>query len=202
MENIVKQGRAKGLGVVMVTQSIKDLGKTLTQANLRILLKILESEIQFYGTRFGLDLARALHGLNPKERIGYIFYSGQEFWCKFRPTLSMPKGLESKEKIRKHVEEEKRIEVFNEQFEEVKEVKRVERKGVTKLSEDEERVMEVLREFKREGINPSKNMVMKRVGFGRQKTLNILDRLKEMGLIEIVEVKGRGHPKVVRLVRK
>ena len=93
LESLNKEGRGKGLGMVILTQTIKDLPEIFTQADIRILLKIAEGEIQTYGSRYSLDLARRLRTLGPRE--GYIFYGSEQFYCKFRPTLSNPKGITS-----------------------------------------------------------------------------------------------------------
>jgi hypothetical protein len=93
LESLNKEGRGKGLGMVVLTQTIKDLPDIFTQADIRFLLRIAEGEIQTYGLKYSLDLARKLRTLGPRE--GYVFYGSEQFFCKFRPTLSNPKGITS-----------------------------------------------------------------------------------------------------------
>jgi len=93
LESLNMQGRGKGLGMVVLTQTIKDIPEILTQANIRILLRIAEGEIQTYATKYSFDLARRLRTLGPRE--GYVIHGSEQFFCKFRPTLSSPKGVTS-----------------------------------------------------------------------------------------------------------
>lgn len=91
LESLNKEGRGKGLGMVVLTQTIKDLPEIFTQADMRILLRIAEGEIQTYGMKYGLELARRLRTLGPRE--GYVFSGSEQFFCRFRPTVSNPKGV-------------------------------------------------------------------------------------------------------------
>jgi len=95
LESLNKEGRGKGLGMVVLTQTIKDLPEVFTQADMRILLRIAEGEIQTYGLKYTLELARRLRTLGPRE--GYVFSGSEQFFCRFRPTLSSPKGVTSSE---------------------------------------------------------------------------------------------------------
>ena len=114
LEDMVKRQRARGLAVIMITQSLHDLPGILTQATLRILLRILEGEIQSYTDKFGAELARSLHSLPP--RIGYVFQTIQngteEFYCAFRPTLSSPKGVTDHQQIRNYTTPKKNQQSF------------------------------------------------------------------------------------------
>ena len=100
LESLNAEGRGKGLGMVVITQTIKDLPEIFTQANTRILLKIAEGEIQSYAQKFNTDLARRLRLLDARE--GYVFLGSEQFYCKFRPTLSNPKGILTKEELRQY----------------------------------------------------------------------------------------------------
>ena len=199
LEGIVKQGRAKGLGVVMASQTIKDLGDVLTQVHIRILMRILEEEIQQYGLKFGLDLARKLHSLEP--RCGYVFYGSQGFFCKFRPTLSMPKGLESLRELEEHHAPEKALRTFREQVARVAaEPPRVEAEpsglSVSRepLTDDERDVLALIRAFG--GVVESKLKLQRRLGWGRQKILRVLDSLERKGKIAMERV---GNRTIIRL---
>lgn len=87
---MVKQGRSKGLGVVMLTQTIRDLPEVLTHANVRILLRILEGEIQAYGAK--------------------------QLYCQFRPTPSLPRGIEDFSLIREYSKSRVDLEKFTTQI--------------------------------------------------------------------------------------
>ncbi|MGP8128673.1 MAG: ATP-binding protein [Candidatus Bathyarchaeia archaeon] len=93
LESLNKQGRGRGLGMVILTQTIKDLPVIFTQADTRFLLKIAEGEMEAYASKFSTDLARKLRTLGPRE--AYIFLGSEQFFCKLRPTLSNPKGITS-----------------------------------------------------------------------------------------------------------
>ena len=200
LENMVKMGRGKGLGVVLATQSIKDLSETLTQANLRILLRILEGEIQQYGLKFGLDLARTLHSLEP--RLGCIYYGNKRFFCKFRPTLSMPKGIEDVEEIRRHSMPEKMVEAFKRQIAVRKADEKIELEGKEKpalsdLSPDELRVINALVESG--GVCRSKRRLQLKLGFGREKIIRLVDSLEAKGYVETEKF---GSSVIVKLSKK
>lgn len=205
LEATVKQGRSKGLGVVMVSQTIKDLAESLTQANIRILLKILEGEMQMYGQKFGMDLARTLHGLDPKRRIGYVFYSGEEIYVSFRPTLSQPRGLTSFDEIILHTSKDRLIESFNEQTM----IEKVEidmrsnetQPATTQIIDEEAKVVGILKEFKQRGERANRSELQRRLGWGTSKTLRILGQLEAKGILRITELPSvRGHPKAVELI--
>jgi hypothetical protein len=140
-------GRGKGLGCVALTQSIRDISPILTQANIRILLKILESEIQAYGLKFGLGLARKLHSLKPRE--AYVFYGSETFFIKARPTLSQPHGLKDFGEISEYVMPTKAIQRFYQRIETLP----AEVEGVlapppeVELTAEERRVIEILRDM-------------------------------------------------------
>jgi DNA helicase HerA-like ATPase len=212
LEGIVKQGRSKGLGIVMTTQTIKDLSEVLTQANLRVLLKVLEGEMQTYGQKFGMDLARTLHGLDPKERIGYVFYAGEEFYAKFRPTLSQPKGLGAFEQIESHAAKEKLVQAFNAQT--IRQTKTVEPPAPrdeptiptaptpSGMVGEEEQVLSALREFKRRNERVSRSILQKTLSWGTSRTLRVLKQLEDKGLVKILELTAeKSHPKIIDLVQ-
>lgn len=100
LETLNAEGRGRGLGMVVITQTIKDLPEIFTQADTRILLKIAEGEIQSYAQKFNAELARRLRLLGARE--GYVFLGPDQFYCKFRPTLSNPKGVLTKEELRQY----------------------------------------------------------------------------------------------------
>ncbi len=100
LEDLNAQGRGKGLGMVVITQTIKDIPEIFTQADTRILLKIAEGEIQSYAQKFSAELARRLRLLDARE--GYVFLGPEQFYCKFRPTLSNPKGILTLEELRQY----------------------------------------------------------------------------------------------------
>ena len=195
LEDVVKQGRAKGLAAVLISQSIHDLPGILTQANLRVLLRILEGEIQSYGDKFGMELARALHSLEP--RFGYVFHGSEEFYCAFRPTLSMPKGVTDYQQIRNYTASQKNLKRFLEtasQSPQIMSIKNV----APLLSEDEVRVIQVLEELG--GTAKSKRQLAQLAGLkGREKTLQIVSRLEEKGR---VKTERAGSAVLVKLSRK
>ncbi|MDI6820135.1 MAG: hypothetical protein QMC89_04435 [Candidatus Hodarchaeaceae archaeon] len=177
------------------------MGEALTQANLRILLKILEAEVQSpYGVKFGLELARSLYNLNPTDRIGYVFYSGEEYWCKFRPTLSLPKGLESHEEIKQAMAPEKAVELFNRQIQQIAQTVREKEEKAPELSEEEKAVVKALKEFHKKGIKPNKSQLQRQIKVGREKIVDLIDSLKKKGIVKVVELKEKEHPKVVELL--
>lgn len=100
LETLNAEGRGRGLGMVIITQTIKDLPEIFTQAETRILLKIAEGEIQSYAQKFNAELARRLRLLGARE--GYVFLGPEQFYCKFRPTLSNPKGVLTREELRQY----------------------------------------------------------------------------------------------------
>jgi energy-coupling factor transporter ATP-binding protein EcfA2 len=197
LENMVKQGRAKGLAVVLISQSLHDLPGILTQANLRVLLRILEGEIQSYGDKFGMALARSLHSLEP--RFGYVFHGSEEFYCAFRPTLSMPKGVTDYQEIRNYTSSQKNLKRFLETVTTHSSAQtRKAEQVVSVLSEDELRVKEALESLG--GTAQSKRQLAQLAGVkGREKILQVVSRLEEKGYVKTDKV---GSAVVVKLLRK
>jgi hypothetical protein len=197
LENMVKQGRAKGLAVVLISQSLHDLPGILTQANLRVLLRILEGEIQSYGDKFGMALARSLHSLEP--RFGYVFHGSEEFYCAFRPTLSMPKGVTDYQEIRNYTSSQKNLKRFLETVTTHSSAQtRKAEQVVSVLSEDELRVKESLESLG--GTAQSKRQLAQLAGVkGREKILQVVSRLEEKGYVKTDKV---GSAVVVKLLRK
>ncbi len=184
LEALVKEGRGKGVGVVMVTQAIKDLGDLLTQANLRIMLKIMESEVQHYYTLIGdSSKARGLYALEP--RIGYILYRGKGFFCKFRPTLSMPKGLEDFQDLKRHALPT----VMIEKFKEIVYSKPLKEELKEELSPDHIQILLIIAEFG--GKIRSKKKIVDKFGRGRETTLKIIDYLSYNGFVNEKEIGNR-----------
>jgi hypothetical protein len=180
LENIVKQGRAKGLAVVLISQSLHDLPGILTQANLRILLRILEGEIQSYGDKFGMELARSLHSLDP--RFGYIFHGSDEFYCMFRPTLSMPKGVTDYKQIRNYTVSRKNLKNFLEKTVKLEPPKIGTEQIDPILSDNELQVINALERLG--GMAKSKRQLAQLAGFkGREKIIQVVDSLQEKGYI-------------------
>jgi hypothetical protein len=194
---MIKQGRAKGLGVVLISQSLQDLPGILTQANLRILLRILEGEIQSYGDKFGMELARSLHSLEP--RFGYVFHGSEEFYCAFRPTLSMPKGVTDYEQIRNYTAAQKNLKHFIEAVAtKPKPPQRIIEQTTPSLSEDEMRVIETLERLG--GTAKSKRQLAQLAGFkGREKILEVISQLEDKGR---VKTDRAGSAVVVKLSAK
>ncbi len=197
LEALVKEGRGKGIGVVMATQAVKDLGDLLTQANLRIMLKIMQSEIPNYYVMIG-DMAktRALYGLDP--RLGYVLYGGKEFFCKFRPTLSAPKGVEDFEDIRKHSLSHVAVEEFKEQA--------YQRPSEPSLAEQREELHltpEIFNAIKtisdKGGEFRSIRELQLRLDKGRETTVKLVQGLEAKGYIELTEI---GIRKAIRLTAK
>ena len=164
------------------------------------LLRILEGEIQQYGLKFGLDLARTLHSLEP--RLGYVYYGNKRFFCKFRPTLSMPKGIEDVEEIRRHSMPEKMVEAFKRQIavrkaEEKIELEGKEKPALSDLSPDELRVINALVEFG--GVCRSKRRLQLKLGFGREKIVRLVDSLEAKGYVKTEKF---GSSVIVKLSKK
>jgi hypothetical protein len=192
---VVKQGRAKGLAAVLISQSVHDLPGILTQANLRILLRILEGEMQSYGDKFGMELARALHSLEP--RFGYVFHGSEEFYCAFRPTLSMPKGVTDYEQIRNYTASQKNLKRFFETAK-LESHPRGAEETIPILSQDEIHVIQTLERLG--GTAKSKRQLAHLVGFkGREKILQVVSRLEEKGRVKTESV---GSAVVVKLSGK
>jgi energy-coupling factor transporter ATP-binding protein EcfA2 len=181
LENIVKQGRAKGLAAVLISQSLQDLPSILTQCHLRILLRILEGEIQSYADKFGMELARSLHSLEP--RFGYVFQGSEEFYCAFRPTLSMPKGIADYEELRNYASVQKSLRHFiRATLTRSEPATGVVEQTKPELSSDEMRVIEVLRNSG--GTVKSKRQLAQQTGIkGREKIIEIVDQLEEKGRV-------------------
>jgi hypothetical protein len=184
LENMVKQGRAKGLAVVLISQSLQGLPNILTQANIRILLRILEGEIQSYGDKFGMELARSLHSLEP--RFGYIFQGSEEFYCAFRPTLSIPKGVTDFQQLRNYTAAQKNLRHFIEttstQERRPEPPQRIIKQQTmpSSLSDDEMRVIEALQSLG--GTAKSKRQLAQLAHIkGREKILEIVSQLQEKG---------------------
>jgi hypothetical protein len=205
LESIVRQGRAKGLGVVMITQSIKDLPEALSQANIRILMRISEAEIQAYGAKFGLDIARALHTATP--RAGYVFYQNEAFWCRFRPTLSLPQGLSDFDEIRAHSSADKSIVEFKRQVVASPDTAETPPPPsetqpspssvsvVRELTDDEDRCVEVLRAMG--GHAKSESEIQKKLGIGREKIVRLIGSLERKHRIKKTRV---GNRAVIKLL--
>jgi energy-coupling factor transporter ATP-binding protein EcfA2 len=194
LENIVKQGRAKGLAAVLISQSLQDLPSILTQCHLRILLRILEGEIQSYADKFGIELARSLHSLEP--RFGYVFQGSEEFYVAFRPTLSMPKGITDYEELRNYTQALKNLNRFMRiTSESSKPATEIAEQVKPELSSDEIRVIEVLRNMG--GTVKSKRQLGQQAGFrGREKIIEVVRQLEEKGRVKTDRV---GSAVVVKL---
>jgi hypothetical protein len=200
LEDIVKTCRQRGLGVVMVTQSIKDLPEPLTQAN-RILMRISEGEIQMYGAKFGTDLARTLHNARPRTGHVHLFHETkiEEFWCHFRSTLSSPEGLSSYEEITKHSLPDKLKTQFREQ-----QVSKVPQpaeaastssttptvaSAIPELSEAELQFLDMLKNIG--GTAKSELQIRIRLKWGQEKNRRIIRLLAEKKKIQLTETAGR-----------
>jgi uncharacterized membrane protein len=181
----------------MLTQAIRDLPEVLTQANIRILLRILEGEIQSYGTKFGMDLARTLHTLEP--RYAYVFDSGEQLYCQFRPTLSLPRGIEDFGIIREHSKSRVALEEFTTQTtlsqtspkETLPKPDLVQSQvGIDSLpTEDEKLLLEKLEELG--GSARSKRVLQMKLGVGRQKIIDLVQKLETKGILETKKIQNR-----------
>jgi hypothetical protein len=193
LENAVKQGRSKGLGVVMLTQTLRDLPEVLTQANIRILLRILEGEIQAYGAKFGMELARTLHTLEPRH--AYVFDSGEQLYCHFRPTLSLPQGVSDHQTLRGYSRPSTVLRTFSASVMSKENKTQPSRPSVTiesesgGLTDDERLVIEKLRELG--GSVRSKRLLQIQLGFGRQKIVDLVKKLEQEGRLKTRTVQNR-----------
>jgi hypothetical protein len=214
LEDMVKRQRAKGLGVIMISQSLHDLPGILTQATIRILLRILEGEIQSYTDKFGSELARSLHSLPP--RFGYVFHNTEhgkeEFYCAFRPTLSSPKGVTDYAEIRNYIAPTKNIQTFQETLARSQEptitqpletnvpaqpepIETTNLSQTAKLSNDETIFLQHLQE---NGSARSRSEIQKKLKWGGSRTMRIIQLLEAKGKIERIP---SAHRTIIKLLK-
>ncbi len=198
LEEIVRMGRSKGLGMVLATHRIQDIESILAMPLLRINLKMTTEDVLTYAQKFGSsDLARVIAKIDPNLRIGYVMFSGKEFWCKFRPTLSQPKGVESFDEISKYTAPEKVLEAFRLKVDQVKE-------GVPKETElsqpapdvrpvqpvksvyiEDQIFLKALKDLG--GRVESRSILQNKLGWGTSKTIRVRDQLIQSGKIRVFE---------------
>jgi len=200
LEDMVKRQRAKGLAVIMISQSLHDLPGILTQATVRILLRILEGEIQSYTDKFGAELARSLHSLQP--RFGYVFHNTEhgkeEFYCAFRPTLSSPKGVTDYAQIRDYTAPTKNMQSFLETLTNTQEpiIMQPVKTNIPAQPESSEttnpiRILELstdetifLQHLQELGSAKSRSEIQKKLKWGGSRTMRIIQLLEAKGKIE------------------
>jgi hypothetical protein len=206
LEEIVKTCRQRGLGVVMLTQSIKDLPEPLTQAHNRILMCISEGEIQMYGAKFGTDLARTVHNAAPRTGHVHLFrdIGTQDFWCHFRETLSSPEGA-SDEEITKHSIGDKLKTQFKEQQSSevqepsgtisAQEATPAAALATSELSEAELQFLDMLKNVG--GTAKSELQMRTKLKWGQSKNRRIIQLLTDKKKIQKTESAGRTIIKLV-----
>jgi len=142
-----------------------------------------------------MELARSLHSLEP--RFGYIFHGSEEFYCAFRPTLSMPKGVTDYQQIRNYTASQKNLKRFLETAPQSQQIMNI-TKVTPLLSTDEIHVIQTLEQLG--GTAKSKRQLAQLAGLrGREKTVQIISRLEEKGELKTERV---GSAVVVKLSRK
>lgn len=128
-----------------------------------------------------MELARSLHSLEP--RLGYVFQGSEEFYCAFRPTLSMPKGIADYEELRNYTAAQRNLNHFIH----MTDTKSGRAQGIadhheSPLSQDEMRVIEVLQNLG--GTVKSKRQLGQQAGFrGREKIIEVVRQLEEKGRV-------------------
>jgi hypothetical protein len=197
LEDLNKEGRGKGLGMVTITQVIRDLPEIFTQADIRIMLKIAEGEIQGYAQKTNTELARRLRLLNPRE--GYVFFGSEQFFCKFRPTLSLPKGISSREELARYSSPEKSLQISLRQLmseETVTKSKPIISRSQTSSSvELEDRARKLLAEVQRPLSISDLQRLLKVPGRGT--ITNLIDELQRRKVVKTWRV---GTKRMVQLV--
>jgi hypothetical protein len=213
LEDMVKRQRARGLAVIMISQSLHDLPGILTQASVRILLRILEGEIQSYTDKFGAELARSLHSVQP--RFGYVFHTTEngteEFYCAFRPTLSSPRGVTDHAEIRTYAAPQKNLQSFLEaetkpepqesriQGDETNPPTLLEPSAETKstpaeLSADETLFVQILKEM---GSARSRSAIQRKVNWGGSRIMRVIKLLETKRKIERIPL---AHRTIIKLL--
>jgi DNA-binding MarR family transcriptional regulator len=160
------------------------------------MLKIMESEIDHYYRMLGdITKTRALYSM--ETRYGHVMFGDREFFCKFRPTLSMPKGIEDFDDIRKHSLPHLAVQLFKTQAYGMPAQAEEREQKEDLLGPEQLRVIEVLHE----GGDQSRSIrhIQQAMDKGRETTLKLLHRLESRGYIELVPT---GSRKVVRLTPK
>jgi hypothetical protein len=141
-----------------------------------------------------MKLARELRSI--ESRFGYVFHGSDEFYCAFRPTLSMPKGVTDYEQIRGYTAPKKNLNKFLKTATKQKSPMEKDIEQVAPiLSKDELCVIEALKTLG--GTAKSKRQLAHLVGFkGREKILRVVSELEEKGYLE---TEREGSSVVVKL---